>query len=514
MAQPRRTKRRNRWPLVLLALAALVGVAAWYYVTEYKATQEPTAPALQTTRVRLGDIKITASGAGNLLPARELSLGFRSGGFLVEVAVQVGDQVAAGDLLARLDDADAQAQVAQASASLRLAELKLAGLTRGADPAALATAHSALAAAQADLAKLLTPAGEAEVLAARENLRSAQDALALLQAGADPEKVQIAKSNMTLAEINVRAAQAAYDRVAARGDPGASKEAAELWQATTNYEKAQAEYQEVLAGPTSDAIAAARAKVALSEAQLTNLLAGPSAEAQAAAEAKVAQAQAQLEGLLAGASAEDLEAAELGVALARYSLENAQRQLAGTALRAPIAGTVVAVAADVSEAVGTSPLITLADLEAPVVRFWVEEADLISVATGHPVEIVFDALPDLVFAGEVVRVDPALVTVGNTPVVQAWASVDLASQAVALPSGLTADVEIVAGEATGALLVPVQALRETTPGQYAVFVVKADGALELRPVEIGLRDFVNAQVLSGLQRNDVVSTGTVDVGDR
>jgi multidrug efflux pump subunit AcrA (membrane-fusion protein) len=131
------------------------------------------------------------------------------------------------------------------------------------------------------------------------------------------------------------------------------------------------------------------------------------------------------------------------------------------------------------------------------------------VATGNPVEIIFEALPDLVFAGQIVRIDPALVMVDGTPAVQAWASVDLSAHAVSLLSGMTAEVEIIAGQTEGALLVPVQALRELSPGQYAVFVVQPDGTLELRPVEVGLRDFANAEILSGLERGDTVSTGTV-----
>jgi len=459
----------------------------------------------------VGDITITASGSGTLLPARELALGFRTSGVLAEVGVEVGDQVMAGDLLARLDDADAEAQVAQAKANLRLAELKLTELKGSADPVALAAAQSTLAGAQADLSRLLAPATEPELLAARENLASAQDALALLQSGPDPEKVAVAQASLTLAEINVRAAQAAFDKVAGRGDAGATKEAADLWQATTNYEKAKAEYQEAMTGPTSESIAAARAKVALADAQLQSLLAGPDPDAKAAAEAKLAQAQVQVEALLAGASAGDLEVAELGVAQAGYNLETALRRLSETELRAPMAGTVLTVQASAAEPVSASPIVTLADLTAPLVRFWVEETDLISVAPGNPVEILFEALPDLVFAGQVVRVDPALVTVDGTPAVQAWARIDLTSHPVTLLSGLTAEVVVVAGESEGALLVPVQALRETAPGQYAVFVVRPDGKLELRPVTIGLKDFANGEVLSGLEKGEVVSTGTVEV---
>jgi HlyD family secretion protein len=519
MRQPRRAKRRGRWLWVVIVLAVAGGAAGWYYFSQTTAADQPAEPALQTARVRVGDITITASGTGNLLPARELDLGFRNGGLVAEMLVAVGDQVAAGDLLARLDDAEAQSQVAQAEANVRLAELKQAELTRDADAVALAAADAALVAARADLAKLQAPPAEADLLAARENLTSAQEALALLQSGPDPETVEIAQADLTLAEINVRAAQAAYDKVAPVTERldgstvgiGETKEAADLWKATVDYEKAKAEYQEALTGPTADEIAAARSRVALARAQVDALLEGADPEAVAAAEAKVDQAQAQVDALLEGALAEDLEAAELGVTLAEYGLANAQRQLEDALLRAPMAGTVVAVNAGAGEAVGTTPIVTLADLEAPLVRFWVEEADLLSVAPGNPVEILFEALPDLIFPGQIVRVDPALVTVDGTPAVQAWASVDLTAHPVGLLSGMTAEVEIVAGEALGALLVPVQALRETTPGQYTVFVVKPDGQLELRPVEIGLRDLANAEVLAGLEKGDVVSTGTIEV---
>jgi len=512
MKQVGKNRRQPRWLFVVLPLVVIaLATGGWYYARS-RATVAPAqaTPALQTAKVRTGDITITASGTGNLLPASETVLAFRTSGLLAEMAAKVGAQAEAGQVLARLDDADARAQVAQAEANLRLAELKLADLTAAADPAAVAAARASLAAAQADLSKLVTPATAAELLGAQENLRSAQEALALLLAGPDPARLAAAKASLTLTEITVRAAQAAYDKIAGRDNAAATKEAADLWQATTNYEKAKAEYEETLAGPTADVITAARAKVAVAQAQLDAAKAAPDADAVKAAEAKVSQTQAQLDALLAGASANDLEATKLSVTLARYNLENAQRALNNTQLRAPTAGTVLAVSAEAGETVGTAPLITLADLNASQVRFWVEETDLISVAPGNPVKIIFEALPDLEFSGKVARVDPALVTVDGTPAVQAWASIDLAQHPVKLLSGLTAEVEIIAGEAKGALLVPVQALRELAPGAYAVFIVQTDGQLEMRPVTVGLRDFANAQIVSGVVKGDVVSTGTVE----
>jgi multidrug efflux pump subunit AcrA (membrane-fusion protein) len=100
-----------------------------------------------------------------------------------------------------------------------------------------------------------------------------------------------------------------------------------------------------------------------------------------------------------------------------------------------------------------------------------------------------------------------LVTVSNTSAVQAWASIDTGAHPVNLLGKMNVEVEVVAGEAKNAVLAPIQALRELGEDQYAVFVVKEDGELEMRIVQVGLRDYVNAEIRSGLQEGEVVSTG-------
>jgi len=149
---------------------------------------------------------------------------------------------------------------------------------------------------------------------------------------------------------------------------------------------------------------------------------------------------------------------------------------------------------------------------------------------GNRVEVTFEALPDDVFTGEVIRIDPALVTVDMTLAVQAWGRLDLSSthssqgtyssqgmysspssaNPVTLLGGMNAEVEIISAESRDTLIVPVQALRELATEQYAVLVVQPDGEMVLRPVEVGLRDLVNAEILSGLEPDEVVSTGVVE----
>jgi len=462
-------RKRKTWSILIIVLLLAAGgiyVAYTRYFAVAEAVQEPT---LQTAMVYRGDIVLTADGSGNLLPASELELAFQASGVLAGVLAEVGDRVQAGDALARLDDTDARQAVAKAEMQVAQAEINLA-LAQNEIDAGLAQAN--LDAAQADYEKVVTLAAHTG-----DQLTSARIALEQAQTG--------------LAD-----AQEAYDTAwdPARDwelDDGRRATALENERdaATRNLEKAQDSLQVAQANYNLAVIGIDDSAVQDAEIKVTN--------------AQVSLANEPIQ----------LQQSELALAQAQLDLESAQRTLEQTVLIAPVDGTVMDVMAAVGESVGAGHFITLADLETPLVRFWVEEMDMISVAAGNPVNFVFEALPDYTFSGEIVRVDPALVTVENTPAVQVWASVDLTSQPVNLLSGMTAEVEIVAGEAKGALLVPAQALRELTPGQYAVFVVKPDGELEMHPVEVGLKDFVNAEILSGLELGDIVSTGMVEGSD-
>jgi HlyD family secretion protein len=445
----------KKWLIVAAAviLVAVLGFFGYQRLSVQQATAEE--PTLQTATVQTGDIVLSASGSGNLLPATEVDLSFRTSGTLLELSVEVGDTVEAGDVLALVDDTEAQSNVTQAELTLRQAERDLADLTAKVDASDLSVAQ--------------------------DNLLIAQDALNTLLASPDPADVEDARLSLEKAKNSLWSAQMSRD--AAQNSHARKLADIQVFNAEIAVREAERNYEEVQAGPTEEEIATARVKVTT--------------------------AQAALDDLLAGASPEDLEIAQLNVETARSKLTSAQTDLEGVVLKAPFAGVVTAVNAAVGEtAVGESSIITLADMEKPLVRFWVEESDLSSVAVGNAVNIVFEALPDYTFPGEIIRVEPTLVTVSNMSAIQIWASIDLPDQPVNLLSGMTADVEVIAGEARNVLLVPVEALRELSPGQYAVFVVKADGELELRPVEVGLQDYINAEIVSGLELGEVVSAGT------
>jgi len=443
---------------VLAVVALLAAAGGWYYYsTQYLPAQMANGEeTIQTATVRRGNLVVVAGGSGTLVPNAEVDLSFSSGGRLEEMFVEVGDQVQAGEVLVRLEASDAQSQVAQAEINVRLAELQLSELTGTPDAADLAAAQYQLASMQEGLEDLLN--------------------------GPSAQELIIAQADLATAEKQLQQAQSAYDRVSWRPDAASSSQAMDLWSATAAYDKAKANYDMAVADASEEQIAAAQASVA--------------------------QAQSNLNSLLDGATAEDLEAAQLNVEQARANLASAQAELEETVIMAPFSGTVTAVTASPGEMVGTSALVTLADLSQPLVEVYLDETDLDLIAVGYEVEVLFDALPDEIFKGYVVRVDPVLVEMEGAPTILALATLEQPEDGSRwpLPGGLNASVEVIAGRAENALLVPVEALRELAPGQYAVMVM-VDGQPEMRQVEVGLIDYAYAEIVSGLEQGDQVSTG-------
>ena len=190
-------------------------------------------------------------------------------------------------------------------------------------------------------------------------------------------------------------------------------------------------------------------------------------------------------------------------------LEQARLLVESTRLTAPFDGKITSLIAVAGQTVGTTPIMTIATTEKLLVRFYLDETDLDKVTVGNRVTFMFDAYQNQPVDGEVVIVEPTLQVVDGTPVIVVWASLPAETE-LSLMSGMTVDAEVIAGEVAATLIVPVQALRELAPGSYAVFIVDANGQLTMTPVTVGLRDFANAEILSGVKVGDMVSTGTVE----
>lgn len=468
----------RQWAVLATALVALIagGLTFRSLRTSAQAASEDTS-TLQTTTVRTGSLSLTASGSGTLIVGNSVELGFGTPGTVMTLKVEPGDVVAAGDVLAEQADRQSlEAAVAQAKLDVSTAEAALQTLN---DQAPLAQAQAQLALAEAQ-----------DALADAERTWQSQ------QAGyrASSTTLKAAEAKLAVAEDTVNRHKGVYDSA-----PSSDEE--RKAQAYLNYAAAVQQYQSALASlnwyrghPTENQEAQLEADVAIAKAQ-------------------VMLAELAVERLKDGVDPKELAAAELKVAKAKNDLAQAQADLDSASLVAPFAGMVMAVRAEVGDSV-SGAFITLADLSLPTLDVYFDETDLDKVLAGNEVEVIFDALPDLIFTGHIQRVDPSLTQSMNAGLLHAVAILDGENpqDLSQVPVGLNAAVDVIAGRAQNALLVPVEALREIDTDTYAVFVVDTDGSLELRSVEVGLQDLTWAEIKSGLEVGETVSTGLVESG--
>ncbi|MDA8217867.1 MAG: efflux RND transporter periplasmic adaptor subunit, partial [Dehalococcoidales bacterium] len=405
-------------PLIVLVIL-LLAIAGYYAYDRFLKPQPAPAPTAQPVAVSRGSLVASVSATGSVIPATTADLAFDTSGRLTELAVSVGQAVKKGDVLAKLDTTALSLAVTQAQAQLASAEAKLASLQAGSTSSDIAQAQAQLKSAQASLDKLKagpTPAqlqaAQASVASAKTQLQKAQSDLADLQTGPTQDQLTSAQIAIERAKITLQNAQAAYDKISWRPDVGSTKEAMDLWQATTDYAAAKVAYDDAVAGPTQDeldsaqaAVTQAQAQLATAEDNLATLQAGPTEAELASAEAAVLQAQNQLDLKLHPSTDADIQVAQASVEQAKASLQTAQNDLANATLLAPFDGAVSAVNGAVGENV-SGTVVTLLDLSAPQLQVTIPETDVAKIQVGQQAMITFEALDGQMLPGKVLSINP------------------------------------------------------------------------------------------------------------
>ena len=522
-------KNKNIIWITIIVVATLVVTGGYYaYVSYFQPAEDEAAETLevQTAIARRGDLVIYASGVGSVTPAAEISLGFSSSGTLAELLVEVGDEVREGDVLARLQTNNTEASIASSVTSAQLSVLEaqqsLESIYTGWEKQA-AQALLAVEEAEENLNALRNPAlQQAE---AAQALAEAQDAIDAAQLAYDRTQLTASQANiddayadMLIAEQSLERAQNNFDRYADKPADNINRAQAQsqLSAAQQNFDTAAANYNAMIGTSSELEQALAAADLAVAEAQLAEAQRewasaqnGATSGEIALAEAELNTAQFEWERIKDGPDPGDIEMAEIKLANAEAKLAAAEEEEVAIDLLAPMGGTIMSIDASVGESISTNAIITLADLSLPILQVYLDEIDIDKVAVGFEVDVIFDAIPDTTFTGKVIQVDPSLATVSNSQVVSAFVQLDEFAKPQTLPVGLNVAVDVIGGRAENAVLVPVEALRELSPGEYAVFVMES-GEPKLRVVSVGLVDFTSAEITSGLEAGEIITTGIVE----
>jgi HlyD family secretion protein len=227
---------------------------------------------------------------------------------------------------------------------------------------------------------------------------------------------------------------------------------------------------------------------------------------------------AQLEGTLAANEAQQRSVRiDLSANTARQAanVQSLASRVSDTEVRAPIDGVVLAKSVEIGEVVVINqPLFKVGDVRELILEVSVDEADIgrvrdgrgssapsVSVPAEPPsarqpsvVAVSLYAFPKQILQGHVFEVLPD----ANRDRKAFLVKVNLDAPPEGLRSGMSAEVNIVAGEHDGALLAGTESVTDD-----GVWLVR-DGRARRQPVKLGYRDLLRAEVLTGLAEGDLV----------
>ena len=274
-------------------------------------------------------IEVKSPYGGSIAPKAQVTILPRVAGRIVRTAAETGSVVQAGDLLAELDHATLDAQIAQARANVAGAVANVAAATArldiikaGAKPDDVAASQAAVDLARVRLDQALAGVRDEDLRAA---IASADSARTRLEAG------------RTGRQEDLQAAQAAVDAAKIRLDAGrAGGRPEDVQAAKATLDAARNRLAQVEAGTRAEDIRASEADLQTAKIRLTQLQ-NPRAEDIATAQVALDQARTRLSqareggigtGITARARPEDLNTLELRVQAAQAALDKANADLA------------------------------------------------------------------------------------------------------------------------------------------------------------------------------------------
>ena len=206
-------------------------------------------------------------------------------------------------------------------------------------------------------------------------------------------------------------------------------------------------------------------------------------------------------------------AATQNIKVAEARITQAQAMMERLLLRAPFDGVVAEINGELGEFVTPSPVgiptppaVDVVDTSCIYVAAPIDEVDAPRIREGMQARVTLDAFRDRAFQARVRRVAPYILDLEKQArTVEIEAELENLGDAVLLP-GYSADVEVVLAERDNALRIPTRALLEGG----RVYVFDGNGErVRVQRVQIGLRNWEYAEVVSGLKEGERVVT-TVD----
>ncbi|WP_411345475.1 efflux RND transporter periplasmic adaptor subunit [Paenibacillus sp. WLX1005] len=462
---------KKSWPTAFSALLLAVSLTACS--TANNAAVEPTTTTVEVSTIKKQPLDAVYDLSGTLAAYDETPVSFRINGTVSSVGVDVGDRVNKGSVLARLDTADLQLEVENASQSVAAAQASLAS-----SKASLTNAKAGQQAAAAGIAS-----AQAQVESAQASQQGVLD-------GARPQEKAQAQNAVNKAQIAYDQAKTAATRAQTLFDNGLltqqENEQAQtaLDNADSGLKDAQEQLSLTLAGAKDSDRASAAAAVKQAQVGIEN------------AQASVAQANAAVEQAQAG-----VEQAQASYDQAVISRDTAQLNLTRGNLQSPASGTILTKTLSAGQTVSAgTEVFTIGEINRLKVLLPVPDSEISQWKVGQQVSI---SLYDDVRTGKVSKLYPQ--TNENTGSISVEVAISNSNQD--WKPGQVVSASRQASSQSG-ILVPVEAVVSSGSEPYVFKAV--NGKAVQTTVKLGNLYNNSYEVTSGLKVGDKVVTRGAD----
>lgn len=423
---------------------------------------DPNTQIIDSATVQRRDLTVTVSATGEVSPVRQSDLAFEISAIVTEVLVDEGETVEAGDVLARLEAIDLTEAYERALVNRDIEAIQFEAL--------------------------IAPPREVDRAVIEAQIAAAQ-AAAAASGGPDPQNIAIARLRVEQARNQLWQSQVQRDirmelNPEFRGGENGARTEELLMQ--------------------SD-VASAETTIDVRESEFAATAnEGPDVGSLSSARADRIAAEVALERLEEGGTAIEIEQAAIDLQRAELELERQELTLEDAVLRAPFSGVV----ADINLVEGELPpsdsaAMLLLDNSEFFVELEVDETDVVDLELDQAVELTFDALPGEVIEGRVTRINPT--PTDNDQVVTYSIRVTLQEGRDLVRTGMSATGLVIVDELDDVLTVPTRFIRIDRATQQAFATIEtADGDFEEVPVELGLRNDTQVQIVSGLDEGDSI----------
>ena len=499
----------------VIILIIIIFTSYWGYK---KLTNTTNEIRYVTTKVEKGIIVLSVSGTGQVSADNQIDLKPKSSGDIVYIGAKNGDRIYTGALIVKLDTRDAQKSVRDAEINLENAKLSLEKLkiqnSRENMTADLTKAYTdgfnAVINTFLDLPSIVN--GLEDILN-QDNLsgNSVRISGKIAQTYLDKAETSYYKAK-NLFNKNKKNYTALSNNSSTKDIESIIKETTETAQLVSDATKNILDFVNFMQNDSSNPSSFTSTQNTLSTytSTITSDLESLVSSQTNINDSKDSSIYADI----------DLRNAQLTVNQRENSLQDAKDNLADYFIRAPYAGTITGMTIKKGDQVSSSTVIATLITDKQIAEVTMNEVDVAKIQVGQKATLTFDAVPDLTITGEVSEIDS--IGIVSQGVVTYNVKINFDTQDSRVKPSMSVSASIITDIKHDVLVVPNSAIKSQSGTSYIEMFDtpliaprdKTTGTISKIapnkiPVEVGLSNDSQSEIISGIKENDEIVSRTI-----